>query len=81
METPDTLQTDVEAEELPGVIVASDIRSVFQAGQFLLMLLAACYLAAEIILPIVLAFVLNLVLQPLLDPKATSAAPCDILGE
>jgi predicted PurR-regulated permease PerM len=30
------------------------------------MLLAACYLAAEIILPIVLAFVLNLVLQPLM---------------
>jgi hypothetical protein len=26
METPDTLQTDVEAEELPGVIVASDKR-------------------------------------------------------
>ena len=66
METPDTLQTDVEAEELPDVIVASDIRSVFQAGQFLLMLLATCYLAAEIILPIVLAFVLNLVLQPLM---------------
>ena len=66
METPNTLQTDVEAEELPDMMVPSDIRSVFQAGQFLLMLLAACYLAAEIILPIVLAFVLNLVLQPLM---------------
>jgi predicted PurR-regulated permease PerM len=66
METPDTLPTDVEAEALPDMIVPSDIRSVFQAGQFLLMLLAACYLAGEIILPIVLAFVLNLVLQPLM---------------
>jgi predicted PurR-regulated permease PerM len=36
------------------------------SGQFLLMLLAACYLAGEIILPIVLAFVLSLVLQPLM---------------
>src|ERR1700719_3923657 len=66
METPNTLPANVEAEELPDTIVPSDIRSVFQGGQFLLMLLAACYLAGEIILPIVLAFVLNLVLQPLM---------------
>src|ERR1700686_271140 len=66
METPNTLRTDVEAEELPDLPGSSDIPSVFQAGQFLLMLLAACYLAGKIILPIVLAFVLNLVLQPLM---------------
>src|SRR5947209_9686937 len=66
METPDTMLTDIEPEELPDIGSSSDIRSVFQAGQFLLMLLAACYLAAEIILPIVLAFVLSLVLQPLM---------------
>src|SRR5215204_4016786 len=41
-----------------------DIKTVFQGGMFFLMLLAACYFAAEIILPIVLAFVLMLVLQP-----------------
>src|SRR5215204_773012 len=41
-----------------------DIKAVFQGGMFFLMLLAACYFAAEIILPIVLAFVLMLVLQP-----------------
>jgi predicted PurR-regulated permease PerM len=37
---------------------------VFQGGLFLLAVLAACYAAGEIILPIVLAFVLQLVLQP-----------------
>jgi predicted PurR-regulated permease PerM len=66
METPNTLRPDIEAEALPDMIVPSDFRAVFQAGQFLLMLLAACYLAGEIILPIVLAFVLSLVLQPLM---------------
>ena len=66
METPNTLQGDIEAEEPSDTMVPSDIGSVFQAGQFILMLLAACYFAGEIILPIVLAFVLNLVLQPLM---------------
>jgi len=41
-----------------------DVKAVFQGGMFFLMLLGACYLAAEILLPIVLAFVLMLVLQP-----------------
>jgi predicted PurR-regulated permease PerM len=66
METPDTLQTDIEAEERPEAIEPTDIRTVFQAGQFLLMLLAACYVAGEIILPVILALVLNLVLQPVM---------------
>ena len=66
METPNTLQADGEAEALPDTIMPSDIRPIFQGGQFLLMLLAACYLAGEIILPIVLAFVLSLVLHPLM---------------
>lgn len=43
---------------------APDLRTVFQGGTFILLLLAACYGAAEIILPIVVAFVLMLVLQP-----------------
>src|SRR3977135_2942741 len=68
METPNTLQDNIEAEALPDTLVPSDIRSVFLAGQFILMLLAACYFAGEIILPVVLAFVLNLVLQPLMWP-------------
>jgi predicted PurR-regulated permease PerM len=66
METPNTLGTDTEAEELPDLPGSSDIPSMFQAGQFLLMLLAACYLAGEIILPVILALVLNLVLQPVM---------------
>ena len=66
METPNTLHPDIEAEALPDALMPSDFRSVFQAGQFLLMLLAVCYFAGEIILPVVLAFVLNLVLQPLM---------------
>jgi predicted PurR-regulated permease PerM len=41
-----------------------DVRTVFQGGTFILLLLAACYGAAEIVLPIVVAFVLMLVLQP-----------------
>lgn len=60
----DTLQAEIKAEELPDIIVPTDIKAVFQGGQFLLMLLAACYLASEIILPIVIAFALMLVLQP-----------------
>ena len=66
METPNALQRNIEAEALPNTLMPSDIRSVFPAGQFILMLLAACYFAGEIILPIVLAFVLSLVLHPLM---------------
>ena len=43
---------------------APDIKIVFQGGTFLLALLAAFYVASEIVLPIVVAFVLMLVLQP-----------------
>jgi predicted PurR-regulated permease PerM len=46
------------------VPVRWDIKAVFQGGTFFLLLLGACYAAAEILLPIVLAFVLMLVLQP-----------------
>jgi predicted PurR-regulated permease PerM len=66
MESPNRLQTEIQAEELPDVIVPADIKTVFQGGQFLLMLLAACYLASEIILPVVIAIVLMLVLQPVM---------------
>jgi hypothetical protein len=46
------------------VSVPWDIKAIFQGGMFFLMLLGACYAAAEIVLPIVLALVLMLVLQP-----------------
>jgi predicted PurR-regulated permease PerM len=66
METLNTLQADIEAEELPDVIGPTDFKTVFQGGQFLLMLLVACYLAGEVILPVIVVFVLNLVFQPLM---------------
>jgi predicted PurR-regulated permease PerM len=50
-----------DEDDLP---IPSDIRTVFLGGLFLLAMLAACYVAAEIVLPIVLAFVFSLVLQP-----------------
>jgi len=50
-----------DEDDLP---IPSDIKTVFLGGLFLLGLLAAVYVAAEIVLPIVLAFVLSLVLQP-----------------
>jgi predicted PurR-regulated permease PerM len=50
-----------DQEDLP---VPSDINTVFLGGLFLLAMLAAFYVASEIVLPIVLAFVLSLVLQP-----------------
>jgi predicted PurR-regulated permease PerM len=64
METPETPSTDIEPEELPELPVPTDIKAVFQGGLFLLAVLAACYLASEIILPVLIAFVLMLVLQP-----------------
>lgn len=56
--------TDVAPVDEAASPVPSDIKAVFLGGLFLLALLAACYVAAEIVLPIVLAFVLSLVLQP-----------------
>jgi predicted PurR-regulated permease PerM len=50
-----------DGDDLP---IPSDISTVFLGCLFLLATLAACYVAAEIVLPIVLAFVLSLVLQP-----------------
>ena len=64
METPNPLRADIEAEELPDMPIPIDIKAVCQGGLLFLALLAACYAAGEIILPIVLAFVLKLVLQP-----------------
>ena len=51
--------TAADEDDLP---VSSDIKTVFLGGLFLLAMLAACYVASEIILSIVLAFVLSLCL-------------------
>jgi predicted PurR-regulated permease PerM len=50
-----------DEDDLP---IPSDIKAVFLGSLFLLAMLGACYVASDIILPIVLAFVLSLVLQP-----------------
>ena len=50
-----------DEDDLP---IPSDIKTVLLGSLFLLTMLGACYVASEIILPIVLAFVLSLLLQP-----------------
>src|SRR4029077_17616033 len=52
-----------EPEEMP---LPSDPKVIFLGGLFALALLAALYVAAEIVLPLVLAVVLNLLLQPVM---------------
>ena len=59
----DTAAADEDELPIPSDI-PSDIKAVFLGGLFLLAVLAGCYVAAEIVLPVVLAFVLKLVLQP-----------------
>ncbi len=64
---PDTAPPTFETEQeptAPAPLIAPV--SVFLGGLFLLATLAACYAAAEIVLPIVLAFVLSAVFQPVL---------------
>src|SRR5918996_639553 len=64
---PDSTPPPVEIEVEPaGSDVPADLRTIFLGGLLLLTALAACYVAAEIVLPIVLAFVLSAMFQPLL---------------
>jgi len=54
-----------ESQPLPtDMPLPSDPRVIFQGGLFLLAALAASYVAADIVLPIVLAFILKLLLHP-----------------
>jgi predicted PurR-regulated permease PerM len=59
---PTAAAASTDESEVP--VRPPNVGTVFQGGIFVLALLATCYAAAEIILPIVLAFVLMLVLQP-----------------
>jgi len=52
-----------------------ELRTIFLGGLFALAALAAFYVAAEIVLPIVLAFVLNLVFQPVLRLLQRASLP------
>ncbi|HEY2535230.1 MAG TPA: AI-2E family transporter, partial [Xanthobacteraceae bacterium] len=55
------LHPEISEEILPS---APDVANIFLGGLFTLGVLAACYVAATVVLPIVVAFVLMLVLQP-----------------
>ena len=50
-----------EPEEMP---LPSDPKVIFLGGLFVFALLAAAYVASEIVLPLVFAFILKLLLQP-----------------
>jgi predicted PurR-regulated permease PerM len=52
-----------QPEEMP---LPSDPKVIFLGGLFILALLAAAYVASEIVLPFIFAFTLNLMLQPAL---------------
>lgn len=62
---PQEAASDITLEP-PIAATASDLRTIFLGGLFLIVLLAALHTAREIMMPVVLAFVLKLVLQPLL---------------
>src|SRR4029077_10067203 len=63
-DVPTTAAPTVAAADEDDLPIPSDIKAVFLGGLFLLAMLGACYVASDIVLPIVLAFVLSLVLQP-----------------
>jgi predicted PurR-regulated permease PerM len=56
--------SDAAADDEDDPRIPADVKTVFLGGLFALAVLAGCYVAFEIVLPIVLAFVLSLVLQP-----------------
>ena len=61
---PPIVAIDIAAPDEDELAIPADPNTVFLGGLFALAVLAGCYVAAEIALPIVLAFVLSLVLQP-----------------
>ena len=54
---------------------APDPKTIFLGGLFVLALLAAAYVAADILLPLVLAFILKLLLQPAMRWLETLRVP------
>ena len=64
---PDTIPPPVDIDLQPAATMPKiELKTVFLGGLFLLAGLAACYAAAEIVLPIVLAFVLGAMFQPVM---------------
>jgi len=59
------IEAGLAAEPLPEMPLPTDPKTIFLGGLFVLALLAAAYVASEIVLPVVFAFTLKLLLQPL----------------
>jgi predicted PurR-regulated permease PerM len=66
MESIDQPIEPVPSDARPEQTLPSDPKTIFLGGLFVLALLAAAYVASEIVLPLVLAIVLKLLLQPVL---------------
>jgi predicted PurR-regulated permease PerM len=65
-------EADLPPNDMP---LPEDPRTVFLGGLFILALLAAAYLAKEVLLPIILAFILKLLLQPVMRWMARLRLP------
>ncbi len=65
---PGVTELNPPADERPEMSLPHDPKSIFLGGLFFLATLAALYVAADIILPILIAFLLKLLLQPALGP-------------
>ena len=69
-------------EDLP---LPSDPKVIFLGGLFVLAMLAAAYVASEIVLPLVFAIVLKLLLQPALrvleNTRGAASDPCVIRSD
>src|SRR5450432_1900937 len=63
---PQKIDVVLPAEVLEEMPLPSDPKVTFLGGLFVLALLAACYVASEIVLPLVFAIILKLLLQPAL---------------
>ena len=77
------------AEEPEAMPLPSDANVIFLGGLFVLAMLAAAYVASEIVLPLVFAIVLKLLLQPALrilerlhvPPRGAASDPCVIRSD
>jgi predicted PurR-regulated permease PerM len=64
-QTDREIEAGLATEPLPEMPLPTDPKTIFLGGLFALALLAAAYVAGEIVLPVVFAFTLKLLLQPL----------------
>ena len=70
-----TAEAEAPADAAADMPLPSDPKTIFLGGLFALALMAAAYVAAEIVLPFIFAFTLNLLLQPVLRALVRIGAP------